>query len=165
MWPPGETADTQDAQTNQAGREAEPVQRTDVDRMQQGIGFAEWRKWPDVSVHQTIQCDMGIDTDGCAGTDLKWSQRFPAQEVGKIEWPSDKEECDCASSDSSGSCVGVKEPMKRVLTSEHVIEGLDIDQNVGCAEGKKAHTPGCDGVNGRPGTEVEWSDRHGSDGL
>lgn len=43
--------------------------------MEQGIGLTEWRKRLDIAVHQAVERDMGIDPDGCAGSNLKWSDR------------------------------------------------------------------------------------------
>jgi len=60
-----------------------------------------------------------------------------------------------------GAHVGMEEPMPRILIREHVVQGLDIYEDIRRTKRQKAKLPWCHGVQGSPWAEVKGGERHG----
>jgi len=54
----------------------------------------------------------------------------------------------------------VEEAVPGILTGEHVVQRLDIDQDIRGTERQKADVPWCDGVDRCSGAEMKWCDGH-----
>ena len=131
---------------------------------EQRVGIAEWRERCDVGVHDAVQDDVGVGSCGstqCRGRD---AQGLPTERIREPEPACDptasQKQCKGRQHHQRSTHVCMEEPMQTCLMSEHVVQRLNVDQNVCRTEGEKAYVLGRDGMNGCPRSKMKWRNWH-----
>lgn len=156
--------DAKDEQGHRPRAKAQPMQCGQGGKTVQRIGIAERRKRRDVGVHDAIQYDMRAGS--CRRTDChgQETQALPLERIRQPELArtpaASKEERNGGQRHQRGAHIGMEEPMQTILVSEHVVQRLNIDQNVCRTEGEKADMPRCKDVDYCARAEVKRSDWH-----